>query len=108
MNETGRERFPQAPEDWTPEDARRIAEEEGIELTDDHWAVIRDLQEYYAKKDLIKPRELLDALDEAFHAKGGLKYLYTLLPKGPIAQGSRLAGLKPPAGSVDGSFGSVQ
>jgi tRNA 2-thiouridine synthesizing protein E len=36
-----------------------------------------------------------------------MKYLYTLLPGGPIAQGCRLAGLKPPAGAVDQGFGSV-
>ena len=53
-------------------------------------------------------RELHDALDEHFHAKGGMKFLYTVLPGGPVAQGCRLAGLTPPAGSVDPSFGSVQ
>ncbi|MGB5339763.1 MAG: sulfite reductase, partial [Gammaproteobacteria bacterium] len=37
-----------------------------------------------------------------------LKYLYTLLPGGPVAQGCRLAGLEPPAGSQDAGFGSVQ
>jgi tRNA 2-thiouridine synthesizing protein E len=33
--------------------------------------------------------------------------LFKLFPKGPIAQGCRLAGLEPPAGSVDLGFGSV-
>jgi tRNA 2-thiouridine synthesizing protein E len=52
-------------------------------------------------------RELHDALDENFHGKGGLKYLYQLFPGGPVAQGCRIAGLKAPAGATDKSFGSV-
>ena len=52
-------------------------------------------------------RQLHDALDERFHAKGGLKYLYEVFPGGPIAQGCRFAGLKPPAGAADKSFGSA-
>ena len=56
----------------------------------------------------IKVRELLDALDEKFHGKGGLKYLYSLFPGGPVAQGCRIAGLQAPAGSTDMGFGSVQ
>ena len=51
--------------------------------------------------------DLHDALDECFHQKGGLKYLYTLFPGGPIAQSCRLAGLKAPFIATDRSFGSV-
>lgn len=43
-----------------------------------------------------------------FHALGGLKFLYKMLPGGPVAQGCRLAGLKVPAGAKDKSFGSLQ
>lgn len=52
-------------------------------------------------------RELHDALDEKFHWKGGIGYLYRLFPGGPIAQGCRIAGLRAPAGAVDRGFGSV-
>ena len=101
--------FPSAPEQWTPDTARQIAAECELDLDDDHWAVIRALQEYYIRHDgRVNVRELLDALDEKFHGKGGLKYLYRLLPGGPVAQGCALAGLQPPAGAVDRGFGSVQ
>ena len=102
--------FPCAPLDWTPEAARKAAREEKIELTDAHWEVIRALQNYYAHHDetsVIGLRELHDALDEHFHLQGGLKYLYTLFPGGPIAQSCRLAGLKAPFMASDPSFGSV-
>jgi tRNA 2-thiouridine synthesizing protein E len=56
----------------------------------------------------VNARELHDALEEKFHVKGGMRYLYVLFPGGPIAQGCRLAGLPTPTGAVDLSFGSVQ
>lgn len=102
--------FPHAPLDWTREDAKRIAQEENLGLTEDHWEVIRALQSYYAHhadETVINLRDLHDALDECFHEKGGLKYLYTIFPGGPIAQSCRLAGLKAPFMATDRSFGSV-
>ncbi|HMM47658.1 MAG TPA: TusE/DsrC/DsvC family sulfur relay protein [Thiobacillaceae bacterium] len=99
-----------APMDWTAEDAERIAREEELELTEDHWETIRALQGYYSQRTdegVSNLRDLHDALDEHFHAKGGLKYLYTIFPGGPIAQGTRLAGLKAPFLATDESFGSV-
>jgi tRNA 2-thiouridine synthesizing protein E len=102
-------RFPHAPPDWAPDTAVEIARQEQLTLGDDHWAVVRGLQEFFARHDdgVTNLRELHDAFDEKFHHKGGMKYLYTLLPGGPIAQGCRLAGLKPPPGAVDLGFGSV-
>jgi len=102
--------FPHAPAGWGRANAENQAGAEGLELEDDHWEAVRALQEYYSRHDAtgIKVRELLDALDEKFHLKGGLKYLYSLFPGGPVAQGCRIAGLQAPAGSTDMGFGSVQ
>jgi len=102
--------FPHAPLDWTRSEAMSIAREEGIELSEGHWEVIRALQNYFAHHEdetVINLRDLHDALDECFHQKGGLKFLYTLFPGGPIAQSCRLAGLKAPFIATDLSFGSV-
>jgi tRNA 2-thiouridine synthesizing protein E len=102
--------FPHAPLDWTKNDAIRIAREEGLELTEDHWEAIRALQSYYAghaDDTVINLRDLHDALDECFYLKGGLKFLYTLFPGGPIAQSCRIAGLKAPFMATDRGFGSV-
>jgi len=100
--------FPHAPEGWTSADAEKQAEIEGITMKEIHWQTIIGLQEYYAKHDKVHTREIHDAMEEKFHAEGGLKYLYTEFPKGPIAQGCRLAGLHAPADSASDSFGSVQ
>ena len=101
--------FPHAPEGWSRAGAEQMAKDDGLQLTGDHWHVVDALQEYCHRHECGKfsTRELHDALDEKFHAKGGYKYLFGLFPKGPIAQGCRLAGLEPPRGAVDKGFGSV-
>ncbi len=102
--------FPDAPMEFTRIEAMRIAHEEGLKLTEEHWDVVRALQHYYrqhADDTIINLRDLHDALDERFHPQGGMKYLYTLLPGGPIAQGCRLAGLKAPFIATNLGFGSV-
>jgi TusE/DsrC/DsvC family sulfur relay protein len=102
--------FPHAPPDWQPGVAERIAADEGLELGPDHWRLVRGLQEYFFRHEEsdISVRELKDALEEAFHREGGIRYLHRLFPGGPVAQGCRLAGLTVPPGAVDKSFGSVQ
>ena len=101
------ESFPNAPEDWNIESAKETAKADGVEMSDDHWDLIRALQEYYHKVEFPHLRQIKDALDEKFHSQGGMKYLYQIIPGGPVAQGCRLAGLNVPSGTVDKSFGSV-
>jgi TusE/DsrC/DsvC family sulfur relay protein len=99
--------FRDAPDGWTPASARAMAGRVGLNLSEDHWEVIRVLQGCY--KDEVAPRIRLlhDALEARFAKKGGMKYLYGILPGGPIAEGCALAGLKPPPGAKDYSYGSV-
>ncbi|HEY9098764.1 MAG TPA: TusE/DsrC/DsvC family sulfur relay protein [Thiobacillus sp.] len=102
--------FPHAPLDWTREEAEAVARQEKLTLTDNHWEAVRALQNYYAHHEdeaTINLRNLHDALDEHFHQQGGLKFLYTLFPGGPIAQSCRLAGLQAPFIASDKGFGTV-
>ena len=101
--------FPYAPEGWTQDEADNRASEEGLETVADHWDVVRALHEFFARQEgpSINSRELHDALEERFHARGGMKYLFKLFPGGPVTQGCRIAGLEAPAGA-DKGFGSVQ
>ncbi len=106
---TVKSEFPNAPVGWSKSNAQKLARNESLELVDAHWEIIQAIQSYVANHDMeINVRNLLDALDEKFHHLGGSKYLYRLLPGGPVAQGCRLAGVRAPAGSVDRGFGSVQ
>lgn len=99
--------FLHAPDGWSMENTEAVAKAEGITMSDDHWQLVSALQEYYAKVEHPKLRQVKDALNEKFHAQGGVKYLHQLVPSGPIAGGCKLAGLDVPAGAIDKSFGSV-
>ena len=101
--------YPHAPFDWSREQAEEVAKTEGLTLTETHWQVVRALQELCTQhaEHALNARDLHDALDEHFHAEGGIKYLYELFPEGPLAQGCRLAGLEPPAGVQDKGMGSA-
>ena len=100
--------FRDAPMEWSRGQAEKLAQEEGVELTDDHWEAIRVLQACYAEDENPPMRRLHDALEARFDKKGGSKYLFMLFPGGPLAQGCRLGGLEAPTGSIDKSFGSVR
>lgn len=100
------ESFPNAPADWDITTAENAAKNAGVNLSDDHWDLIRALQEYYRKVEFANLRQIKDALEEKFHSRGGMKHLYQIIPGGPIAEGCRLAGLNIPTGAIDKSFGS--
>lgn len=101
--------FPHAPFDWSRKQAEEVAQTGGLTLTETHWEVVRALQKLCANhaEPALNARALHDALDEHFHAEGGIKYLYELFPEGPLAQGCLLAGLEPPAGAQDKGMGSA-
>lgn len=92
---------------WSPLTAQRLAREEGIEeLTEDHWHVLYALRGLYREHGpAASARELIHPLEQEFADSGGRRYLYEMFPRGPITQGSRLAGLPVPPYSVDRSFG---
>jgi tRNA 2-thiouridine synthesizing protein E len=92
---------------WSRDKSTLLARKEGIELTDDHWAVICFLRQYYCEHGTPKHARLLAReLNEHFAAQGGNRYLRTLFPGGPVTQGCRLANLRVPANAVDRSFGT--
>ena len=100
--------LPQEIADWSRETGERTAAEEGVEMTDTHWAVVDFLRDYYRKHGAtLSGPDLAQELDKEFAEQGGSAYLHQLFPEGPVAQGSRIAGLPVPPGSVDESFGSA-
>ena len=86
-----------------------FATREGLLLSIDHIDVLKAIQKYYTHHEphQINLRNLNDALEENFHHKGGMKYLYTLFPAGPVTQCCLIADLKPPPCSIDKGFGSA-
>jgi CDP-4-dehydro-6-deoxyglucose reductase len=103
--------FPYAPSGWNREEARILAQEHGLDaLRDEHWELIRVLQELFGTRfEERRPafRVLQRALEERYADRGGRRYLYQVLPAGPVALGCRLAGLEPPSAASDPGFGHV-
>jgi tRNA 2-thiouridine synthesizing protein E len=93
---------------WSPLVANKLAAEEGLTLGDDHWEVIYCLREHFRK---LGPdwtaRQMTRELEKDFAGAGGRRFLYTLFPGGPLAQGCKLAGLPLPQGTLNDSFGSA-
>jgi tRNA 2-thiouridine synthesizing protein E len=85
--------------DWQESMAVVIAATENIELTEQHWEVIRFVRDFYLEyKTSPAIRVLVKAIGQRLGAdKGNSKYLYTLFPIGPAKQATRIAGLPKPA-----------
>ena len=94
-------------EHWSPLTVTQMAKDEGIdELTEAHWHVIYTLRNLYRQNGRASNvREVMHILEQDFVEEGGSRFLYELFPKGPISQGSRLAGVPAPPNSSDPSFG---
>ena len=85
--------------DWHEDMVPRLAEEENIQLTEDHWLVIRFVRQFYLDYDTSPAiRALVNAMKQSYGPeKGNSRYLQRLFPKGPAKQATRLAGLPKPA-----------
>ncbi|MEF8795096.1 MAG: TusE/DsrC/DsvC family sulfur relay protein [Salinivenus sp.] len=83
------------PEQWTPDVAREIAQVEGIDLTDQHWAVLEYLREQHAEDTKLTIRRVgkSDVVDS-------VKEFYDLFPDGPLKKASKIAGIPKPASCV--------
>ncbi|ROR32172.1 TusE/DsrC/DsvC family sulfur relay protein [Inmirania thermothiophila] len=88
--------------DWNEDVAKKLAADEGIELTDAHWEVINFLREYYEEYQIAPAiRVLTKAIGKKLGPdKGNSKYLYELFPYGPAKQACKIAGLPKPTGCI--------
>ncbi|RUO31546.1 sulfurtransferase TusE [Aliidiomarina sedimenti] len=86
-------------DDWSPELAEYIASLENIEMTPAHWEVVNFVQAFYKEYETSPAmRVLVKAVKQSMgEDKGSSRYLYTLFPKGPAKQATRIAGLPKPA-----------
>jgi len=84
------------PRDWSEAFARAEATAEGLDLTDEHWEVVRFLREFYARHGVqAAVREMVKHFRKVWGPERGTsRYLHAIFPNGgPQKQGNRLAGL---------------
>lgn len=79
---------------WDKTVAENIAAEEGIEMTDRHWAVIDYLQDQYKNEVALSIRRIKQS------GVVDIKELYELFPKGPLKISTKIAGIPKPASCV--------
>jgi len=84
------------PLQWTEEVARVLAERQKIELTDEHWDVIRFMRRYYEEHQVAPDarfviRHIVERLGPDARNR-----LFELFPYGYPGQACRIAGMKRP------------
>ena len=84
---------------WSPEVAEIIAQQDNLSLTEAHWEVIYFVRNFYQEyKTSPAIRMLVKAMAQKFgEEKGNSRYLQRLFPEGPAKQATKLAGLPKPA-----------
>ena len=79
---------------WNKEIGVEIAKEENIEMTDEHWEVVKYLQEQYKAEVPLTIRKI---------GKSGvvdIKGFYQLFPDGPLKKSCRIAGIPKPVSCI--------
>lgn len=92
--ETGDEGYLLDPDQWNDEVAVQLAEEEGLELTREHWDVIRFVRRWHRRHGVSPgPRHVVAFLKD----KGADRNrLFELFPYGYVKQACKIAGMQKP------------
>jgi tRNA 2-thiouridine synthesizing protein E len=87
-------------EDWSEDLAVHLAETDGLELTDQHWEVIRFIKDYYGQLAIgPMPKIIIKSLNRK-HGREiyTIKKLYALFTDTPMRRACRYAGIPQTAG----------
>jgi len=86
------------PADWNEQVADALASHEGIVLSEEHWAVIRFMREYYEQRHIAPDaRHVMKHLAEVKGpGKAERNDLFVLFPYGYVKQACKIAGMRRP------------
>ena len=86
-------------QDWEPQVAEVLAQQENLELTEAHWEIINLLRDFHRQHALSPPMRVLVNLvkRELGAEKGRSMYVMKLFPGSPAKLASKLAGLPKPS-----------
>jgi TusE/DsrC/DsvC family sulfur relay protein len=83
------------PADWNEDLAQELARQENIELTEQHWAAIRYMRDFFAEHQVIPDvRFVMRHMGTAFG--GSRNLVFELFPYGYVRQACRIAGMRKP------------
>jgi TusE/DsrC/DsvC family sulfur relay protein len=104
MNENSKETLPPVdaegylidPSSWTEAVARRLAEEEGITLGEEHWRVLRFMRGWLDEHGVTPDARHVMRLLGGGERDEGRARLFELFPYGYVKQACRIAGMRRP------------
>ena len=81
--------------DWSEAVAELIAKDDGLEMTERHWDVVKYLRDEHINNGGNEPNErtILKDMSKLWGEKVSSKYMYELFPTMPSKQGRKIAGL---------------
>lgn len=82
------------PDQWNKEIAKVIAQEEGIELTEEHFEVLNFLRDQYRKDIALTVRRVGNS------GVTTIKDFYRLFPGAPLKKASKIAGIPKPVSCI--------
>ena len=86
------------PADWHEGVAEALAHQEHIDLSDEHWAVIRFMREYYEQRHITPDARHVIKFLAGYRGESstGRNDLFRLFPYGYVKQACRIAGMRRP------------
>lgn len=86
------------PADWDHRVAEALAREENIALSDDHWAVIHFMRDFYEQRQVAADarfviKHLAEKMGKGAEARSAL---FSLFPYGYVKQACKIAGMRKP------------
>lgn len=88
------------PAEWNDDIARLIAGNEKVEMTQEHWDVVRTARAYYEEFGInAEVRVFLKLMKEKYGSERATnQYIYALFPYGLVKSANKIAGLPRPKG----------
>ena len=87
------------PNDWDEDIARHIAMEEGVTLSEEHWAVLRFMRDFLEQKGVAADARFVFRFLAATHGESqseANRRFFSLFPYGYVKQACKIAGMRQP------------
>lgn len=78
--------------DWNEEIGAELFAEEGIEVTDRHWDIVRYVREETLNGNEPNERTIMKAMGKLWGEKASSKLMYEMFPMMPSKQGLKIGG----------------